>query len=299
MGFAKCFYDALSAEISAECRIVKQSLRHQPSSSDPMDLLRYSLSEVWRGECLMRKLYVSLAVWVWASATAACRAQVEILPMPKTESAKPPVTQAAPPTPVVQTSHADHPSASFRERFDEWITFQPLYHPHLCSPYSSSRVEPCCDPPLYAFFLARCDNFPSCCPTAIKPAPLPVQLAPCEKHPLLAYWQHRACCVRTHVSGAIHGAIDEFKTSATCPVCHKKTYFALWGLHDCTPELYEVPEVTETKPCPPSSASTAKKTYFALWPQRHTATDDPQPEPRAVRKDGGHILPEITPGKAK
>jgi hypothetical protein len=98
---------------------------------------------------------------------------------------------------------------------------------------------------------------------------------------------------------SLAGAVENFKMSATCPVCGKRTYLALWHLHECSPQEEVAP------PSPPPEVKTIsttpddhKKVYFALWRTRETANGSPQAEPKAVLKDGVPSS-DIAPGKVK
>src|SRR5262249_26087710 len=151
----------------------------------------------------------------------ACQAQVEILPLPRKDPA--PAVETSP-APLVSASHIDSHDIGRRQKLDDWIMYQPVHHPHVCSTCDSKHTAPCCEAPLYAYFIAGGDKKAAGCQTEPQ-AGGPV----CVKHPILSFWQNRVCCMRAHIAGTV----ESFKMSATCPMCGKRPYLALWHLHEC------------------------------------------------------------------
>jgi hypothetical protein len=196
----------------------------------------------------MKKIVSIMALMLLGTATT--RADEE-LPMPKRETVLVP-NAVAPSGPCGFFPY-------WRQRLDDWLMFEPLYHPHLCSTCGPKAVCSC-EPPLYTFFLTNCPATAAPCHLGHTSVVAPSPALPPE-HPIRTFWQRRICCVKN----CLANTVTDIKMSATCPNCGKTIYFALWSTHQCQNTAGEPQVKTDTSDCT-SGGCGHKRPWFAITP---------------------------------
>ena len=106
----------------------------------------------------MRRAYVWLAAGLWFFGTMACRAD---------EPAAPVKPLAAPVCSEGNGCSCWAGCKAFRQRFCDWLLYQPLKQPAECGCHSCLKTPLCCRPPLYVYFLGNCGLAHGGCGSAV------------------------------------------------------------------------------------------------------------------------------------